>query len=169
MQNLDVFFPTEAKSALIDAIARADVREIDAGSFVPPKVVPQFADVDAVMTHALTRKTTTIGALVPNPKGAERATAAAVNRRSPSSIKGSPWPVYDLFDTNEARSLSLPIVGDEQWDAFCHAFDREVWLQDSCFVERPLCATSSQSEVDITKIPRRKRNFRFTATSEQRA
>jgi hypothetical protein len=107
-------FPTEAKSALIDAVARAGVREIEAESFVPPKVVPQFVDIDAVMMHALSRKTTTIGALVPNPKGAERATAAGVNRRSPSSIRGSPWPVYDLFDTNEARSFSLPIVGEEQ-------------------------------------------------------
>ncbi|MCP3459450.1 hydroxymethylglutaryl-CoA lyase [Bradyrhizobium sp. CCGUVB23] len=79
LQNLDVFVPTEAKCALIDTIAAAGVREIDAGSFVPPKVVPQFADVDAVMAHALTHKTVTIGALVPNPKGAERAIAAGVN------------------------------------------------------------------------------------------
>jgi hydroxymethylglutaryl-CoA lyase len=79
LQNLDIFFPTEAKCALIDAIAAAGVREIDAGSFVPPKVVPQFADVDAVMAHALTHKTATIGALVPNLKGAERAIAGDVN------------------------------------------------------------------------------------------
>jgi hydroxymethylglutaryl-CoA lyase len=79
LQNLDIFFPTEAKCALIDAIAAAGVREIDAGSFVPPKVVPQFADVDAVMAHALTHKTATIGALVPNLKGAERAIAVDVN------------------------------------------------------------------------------------------
>ena len=79
LQNLDVFLPTEAKCALIDAIAAAGVREIDAGSFVPPKVVPQFADVDAVMMHALTHDQTTIGALVPNFKGAERALAAGVD------------------------------------------------------------------------------------------
>lgn len=79
LQNLDVFVPTEAKCALIDAIVAAGVTEIDAGSFVPPKVVPQFADVDAVMAHALTHKDTTVGALVPNFKGAERALAAGVN------------------------------------------------------------------------------------------
>ena len=70
LQNLDVFVPTEAKCALIDTIAAAGMREIDAGSFVPPKVVPQFADVDAVMAHALAHRTATIGAL-----GAERAKA----------------------------------------------------------------------------------------------
>src|SRR5204863_2413702 len=79
LQNLDFFVPTEAKCALIDTIVAAGVREIDAGSFVPPKIVPQFADVDAVMAHALTQKSVTIGALAPNPKGAERAIAAGVN------------------------------------------------------------------------------------------
>ena len=79
LQNLDTFVPTEAKCALIDTIAAAGVREIDAGSFVPAKVVPQFADVDVVMAHALTHKSATIGALVPNQKGAERAIAAGVN------------------------------------------------------------------------------------------
>ncbi len=79
LQNLDMFVPTAAKCALIDAIAAAGVREIDAGSFVPPKIVPQFADVDAVMAHALAHKAITIGALVPNFKGAERAIAAGVD------------------------------------------------------------------------------------------
>lgn len=79
LQNLDIFVPTEAKCALIDAIAAAGVREIDAGSFVPPKVVPQFADVDVVMPHALAHRAVTIGALVPNFKGAERAIAAGVD------------------------------------------------------------------------------------------
>ncbi len=80
LQNLDVFVPTEAKCALIDAIAAAGVSEIDAGSFVPAKVVPQFADVDTVMAHALSHREASIGALVPNFKGAERAIAAGVDR-----------------------------------------------------------------------------------------
>jgi hydroxymethylglutaryl-CoA lyase len=79
LQNLDAFVPTEAKCALIDAIVAAGVREIDAGSFVPPRVIPQFADVETVMAHALAHKATAIGALVPNFKGAERAIAAGVD------------------------------------------------------------------------------------------
>jgi hydroxymethylglutaryl-CoA lyase len=47
---------------------------------VPPSVVPQFADVDEVMAHALRHKNgTAIGALVPNFKGAERALGAGVD------------------------------------------------------------------------------------------
>ena len=79
LQNLAVFVPTAAKCALIDAIVAAGVPEIDAGSFVPAKIVPQFADVEQVMAHALGHGGVTTGALVPNLKGAERAIAASVH------------------------------------------------------------------------------------------
>src|SRR5262245_48776528 len=79
LQNLPTFVPTAAKCVLIDAIAASGVPEIDAGSFVPPKVVPQFADVDAVVARALTHRGSMTGALVPNPKGAERAIAAGAH------------------------------------------------------------------------------------------
>jgi hydroxymethylglutaryl-CoA lyase len=79
LQNLAVQIPTAAKCALIDAIAASGVPEIDAGSFVPAKVVPQFADVDEVISHALKNKTAKIGAFCPNAKGAERALAAGVH------------------------------------------------------------------------------------------
>ena len=78
LQNLPVQIATDVKCALIDSIAAAGVQEIDAGSFVPARVVPQFADVDAVMAHAITLPTI-IAALCPNPKGAERAIAAGVD------------------------------------------------------------------------------------------
>ncbi|SDI90651.1 hydroxymethylglutaryl-CoA lyase [Bradyrhizobium sp. Rc2d] len=107
LQNLDVFVPTEAKCALINMIAAAGVREIDAGSFVPPKVVPQFADVDAVMAHALTHKSATIGALVPNPKGAERAIAAGVNA------------VYFVISASETHNrANVRRTIEEQLDGF---------------------------------------------------
>jgi crotonobetainyl-CoA:carnitine CoA-transferase CaiB-like acyl-CoA transferase len=48
----------------------------------------------------------------------------------PFSIKNSPWPVYDLFDTKDGSKLFVTIVGEEQWQAFCHAFDRKDWLAD---------------------------------------
>ena len=79
LQNLPGFVPTAVKTALIDAAAGAGVREIDAGSFVPVKVVPQFADVDAVMAHAVARGGFVAGALAPNLRGAERAIAAGVD------------------------------------------------------------------------------------------
>jgi hydroxymethylglutaryl-CoA lyase len=78
LQNLDVFIPTAAKCALVSQLVAAGVPEIDAGSFVPAKVVPQFADVAQVMAHSLTHNGIVTGALVPNAKGAERAISAGV-------------------------------------------------------------------------------------------
>jgi crotonobetainyl-CoA:carnitine CoA-transferase CaiB-like acyl-CoA transferase len=51
----------------------------------------------------------------------------------PYSIKDSPWPVYDLFDTADGSKLFVTIVGEEQWQAFCRAFGREAWLSDPRF------------------------------------
>jgi crotonobetainyl-CoA:carnitine CoA-transferase CaiB-like acyl-CoA transferase len=51
----------------------------------------------------------------------------------PYSVKNSPWPVYDLFDTADGSKLFVTIVGEEQWQAFCRAFDREEWLADPRF------------------------------------
>jgi hydroxymethylglutaryl-CoA lyase len=107
LQNLDVFVPTEAKCELIDAIVAAGVSEIDAGSFVPPKVIPQFADVDLVMAHALAHKAVTIGALVPNFKGAERAIATGVNT------------IYFVISASETHNrANVRRTIDEQLDGF---------------------------------------------------
>ncbi|WBL81126.1 CoA transferase [Bradyrhizobium xenonodulans] len=60
---------------------------------------------------------------------------------TPYSVKQSPWPVYDLFDTRDGSKLFVTIVGEEQWQAFCRAFDRESWLSDPRFI-------TSQDRVD---------------------
>lgn len=48
----------------------------------------------------------------------------------PYSIKDSPWPVYDLFETKDGSKLFVTVVGEEQWEAFCRTFGREAWLAD---------------------------------------
>jgi crotonobetainyl-CoA:carnitine CoA-transferase CaiB-like acyl-CoA transferase len=52
-------------------------------------------------------------------------------RSRPWSVKGSPWPVYDLFETKEGEKIFLSIVGEEQWEGFCREFGREAWLADA--------------------------------------
>ena len=49
----------------------------------------------------------------------------------PYSVKDSPWPVYDLFDTADGSKLFVTIVGEEHWVAFCRTFGREAWLSDA--------------------------------------
>jgi hydroxymethylglutaryl-CoA lyase len=80
LQNVSQFMPTEDKVAWLRAEAATGMPGIEACSFVPPKLVPQFRDATEVMAEAAKIPNLTISALVPNLKGAERAIAAGVNQ-----------------------------------------------------------------------------------------
>src|SRR5271154_3314923 len=79
LQSLAEIMPTEQKIAWIDAEHAAGVREIEVSSFVPPKMLPQLADAEAVVRHALSLPGLTVSALIPNLKGAERGLALGVH------------------------------------------------------------------------------------------
>jgi hydroxymethylglutaryl-CoA lyase len=80
LQNLSTFVPTEAKLAWIRAEVAAGVHEIEATSFVPAKLIPQFADAEEVATKAMQVPGLTVMTLVPNLRGAERAFALGVHK-----------------------------------------------------------------------------------------
>ncbi|MBI1244819.1 MAG: hydroxymethylglutaryl-CoA lyase [Alphaproteobacteria bacterium] len=80
LQNTKTFMPTEAKKAWISALAASGLPEIEACSFVNPKLIAQFTDAAEVAAHALTLPGVEVSALVPNLKGAERAAAAGIRR-----------------------------------------------------------------------------------------
>ena len=71
-----VFVPTADKIRLIDALSQAGFTRIEVSSFVSPKAVPALADAAEVFSGITRRPGTIYVALVPNPKGAERALAA---------------------------------------------------------------------------------------------
>ena len=79
LQNCAGVMPTDVKLAWIDALVEAGVREIEVGSFVPPKLFPQLADTAEVVAHAKQYDHLTVLALVPNPRGAGDALAAGVD------------------------------------------------------------------------------------------
>jgi hydroxymethylglutaryl-CoA lyase len=66
---------TEEKIKLIDAIVAAGVTEIEAGSFVNPKAVPQMADSEAVFAALTPRPGVIYRALWLNRRGIARAAA----------------------------------------------------------------------------------------------
>ena len=72
LQSLAPVLSTEQKNAWCAAEVAAGVREIEVTSFVPPKLLPMFADAAEVVRHALTLEGLTVSALIPNLKGAER-------------------------------------------------------------------------------------------------
>jgi hydroxymethylglutaryl-CoA lyase len=79
LQSLAEIMPTEKKISWLDAEHAAGVCEIEVSSFVPPKLLPQLADAEAVVRHALTLPGLTVSALIPNLKGAERGLALGVH------------------------------------------------------------------------------------------
>src|SRR5690349_15736026 len=79
LQSIADIKPTETKLAWLDAEYAAGVREIEVASFVPPKLLPQLADAEAVVKHALTLPGLTVSALIPNSRGAERGLALGVH------------------------------------------------------------------------------------------
>lgn len=78
LQSIATVLPTETKIAWLDAEYAAGVREIEVSSFVPPKLLPQLADAEAVVRHALTLPGLRVSALIPNSRGAERGLALGV-------------------------------------------------------------------------------------------
>ncbi|WP_420787346.1 hydroxymethylglutaryl-CoA lyase [Shewanella chilikensis] len=64
---------TQAKIALIEALADAGVKRIEAASFVSPKWVPQMADSGEVLRGISRRAGVCYSALTPNLKGLELA------------------------------------------------------------------------------------------------
>jgi hydroxymethylglutaryl-CoA lyase len=80
LQSVKAVMATADKFRWIDALVAAGLREIEVGSFVPAKLLPQMADIDAVVRHALTHEGVTIMALVPNLRGAEGALKSGVHK-----------------------------------------------------------------------------------------
>ncbi|MGH7106125.1 MAG: hydroxymethylglutaryl-CoA lyase [Acetobacteraceae bacterium] len=74
--------PTPAKGRWIAAVAAAGVPEIEVGSFVPAKLVPQMADTAAVVEGAVRIPGLIVVALAPNLHGARDAYAAGAHRLS---------------------------------------------------------------------------------------
>ena len=79
LQSIAEILPTEQKIAWLEAEHAAGVGEIEVSSFVPPKLLPQLADAEAVIAHAMTLPGLHVSALIPNSRGAERGMALGVD------------------------------------------------------------------------------------------
>lgn len=73
LQAIARTLPTEHKLEWIRAAHAAGQREIEVGSFVPPRLLPQLADTAELVAFAKTLPGLVTSVLVPNLKGAERA------------------------------------------------------------------------------------------------
>jgi len=79
LQSIATVLATERKKAWIRAAHGAGQREIEVGSFVPARLLPQLADSAELVAFAKTLPGLVVSVLVPNLHGAERALAAAAD------------------------------------------------------------------------------------------
>src|SRR5437870_1456409 len=80
LQNAKHLMSTAAKKAWIRALADAGLKEIEVGSFVPPKLIPAMADTAEVVAFARTIPGLKVVALAPNLKGFQRALEAGAHK-----------------------------------------------------------------------------------------
>ncbi|WP_019561213.1 hydroxymethylglutaryl-CoA lyase [Caldimonas manganoxidans] len=73
LQSIGTIVPTEHKCAWVRAAHAAGLREIEVGSFVPARRLPQLADTAEVLREAKTLPGLSVSVLIPNLQGAERA------------------------------------------------------------------------------------------------
>jgi isopropylmalate/homocitrate/citramalate synthase len=76
LQNEPSTVAVDTRVQLIEALADAGLKTIEAGSFVSPKWVPQMAQTDSVLARLQCREDVSYPVLVPNTKGLEAALAA---------------------------------------------------------------------------------------------
>ena len=73
LQSITTVLSTERKFEWLRDSVAAGQREIEVGSFVPARLLPQLADTAEVLAYAKTLPGLVASVLVPNLKGAERA------------------------------------------------------------------------------------------------
>lgn len=94
LQSIARTLPTAQKLQWIQGAYDAGVREIEVGSFVPPKLLPQLADTAELVAFAKALPGLVVSVLVPNLKGAERA-----------MYSGADWMLLPL-SASHAHSLA---------------------------------------------------------------
>ncbi len=125
LQSIKAIMPTAAKKAWIKAEAAAGMPEIEVGSFVPAKLLPQLADTAEIVAYARTIPGLAVAVLVPNFKGAENAIRAGAHKitlplsvsetHSQANLKKTHAQVYD-----EVRKIVelLKTLPEDQRPAF---------------------------------------------------
>ena len=123
LQNEKQLVPSEIKIELIDRLAEAGLRAIEATAFVSPKWVPQMSDNATVMQCIERRTTTVYPVLVPNLQGFDAAIqagatevaifAAASESFSQKNINCSITESLKRFEPilSSASALEIPVRG----------------------------------------------------------
>lgn len=80
LQSIARTVPTDAKRDWLRGLYDAGLRDIEVGSFVPPRLLPQLADTAELLDAAASLPGLQLTVLVPNLKGAQRAIDSPAHR-----------------------------------------------------------------------------------------
>lgn len=114
LQIEPVIISTEDKVRLVEAIAAAGISEIEVGSFVNPKAVPQMADTEEVFARLTPQDAVTYRGLWLNPRGLERA-AQAKNINLEGRLQLTASETFVKRNTN--RTIDETFADIPQWIA----------------------------------------------------
>ncbi|PLT34459.1 hydroxymethylglutaryl-CoA lyase [Bacillus sp. V5-8f] len=113
LQNEGKIVSTEIKVELIKKLIDAGLRNIEAVSFVNPKVVPQMADAEEVMKYVPKRKDVRYGGLVLSRSGLERALNSEVDFLHVVTATSDQFNMKNAKRTVEQAVKELTAVIDE--------------------------------------------------------
>jgi hydroxymethylglutaryl-CoA lyase len=92
-------FSFEEKVKIFQLLKAANVKRVQIGSFVHPKLVPQMADTDALIRHLSPAPGILLSGLILNDKGLERALACGLSHLSMS---------VSVSDTHSRKNANRP-------------------------------------------------------------
>lgn len=101
LQSVSATMATALKLKWLTALADSGLREIEIGSFVSPKLLPQMADAAQLVAHMRQRPEVFVTALVPNLKGAEAAFNAGVQKITLPISVSEPHSLANIRKTHQ--------------------------------------------------------------------
>lgn len=125
LQSISRIVPTEQKKQWIKSAYAAGMREIEVGSFVPARLLPQLADTAELVSFAKSFANLFVSVLIPNLKGAELAMQSgadlmiiplsASREHSLANVRKTPEAMLEevcrICDARDAAGSSIQIEG----------------------------------------------------------
>lgn len=152
LQNCKSVMPTPAKATWIAALAATGLKEIEVGSFVSPKLLPQMADTGEIVRSAREIDGLQVAVLVPNLKGAQMALDAGAHKITLPLSVSETHSLRNIRRTHdeviaEAEAISALIA--EQPEASRPHFEGSLSTAFGCTLEGPI------AEAQILKLAER--------------
>ncbi|MBV9786167.1 MAG: hydroxymethylglutaryl-CoA lyase, partial [Acidisphaera sp.] len=138
---------TDTKARWIAAMAAAGVKEIEVGSFVPARVIPQMADTEEIVRRAVAVPGLTVVALAPNLRGAQNAHAAGAHRVGvPVSVSEG----HSRANLNRTRAEQIAEVG--RIVSWVRAQDRRMEVEAACSTAFGCSIDGVVPEADVVAV-----------------